>query len=397
MPINRSRLRRPAVILTATAAGCVVLTLLVLAVLRWQQPDDTPGYGATAGGTERPSQHRSPRPKPKPLSGALAKHRAAQARSLYGGSDIRPWRKRKTSIVALGDSEISGEGTKDYTDGTDGPRNFCHRSEKSAIHHTGMHVDASYNLACSGAVLDNIRSGGTRQYPGELAQADSLAIKARNTRVTTVVLLAGANDDLNFGTVMSDCVRRRMLLRGPCHTKYGPGWKKRVDTLVPKISDTLTNLRTVMRRAGYRKDDYRLVLLSYPSPIGPEGRSDGPSFALEDGCLTYPEDGTWARDTAVTTLARGLRRAADRAGTRFLDVSALFHGHEACTDHSWVRGLTLSEKGSAKPAQGSFHPNAAGHRALGRCLGRFRATDLRRASCTAPGGGGKPVLTADDG
>jgi hypothetical protein len=33
-----------------------------------------------------------------------------------------------TAIVAMGDSEISGEGAGSYQAGTDGPYNYCHRS-----------------------------------------------------------------------------------------------------------------------------------------------------------------------------------------------------------------------------------------------------------------------------
>lgn len=126
----------------------------------------------------------------KPLGPELEKVRAREAERLYGEPGVRPLGERKTSLISLGDSEISGEGVGTYEAGTDGPDNWCHRSPDSAIHRTGIAADVTYNAACSGAGTGNIVIGGSKQYADEPVQSDSLAIAARNTRLKMVLLVA---------------------------------------------------------------------------------------------------------------------------------------------------------------------------------------------------------------
>ena len=148
-----------------------------------------------------------------PLPPELEKIRAAEATKLYGDPAERPLADRKTALISLGDSEISGEGVGTYEAGTNGPDNWCHRSPDSAIHRTGIPADVTYNVSCSGAYTGNIRIGGSKQYADELVQSDALAVKARNTKIKMIVLVAGANDDLQFGPVMTDCVTRYLTPR----------------------------------------------------------------------------------------------------------------------------------------------------------------------------------------
>lgn len=96
--------------------------------------------------------------------------RADEATKLYGDPAERPLADRRTGLISLGDSEISGEGVGTYEPGTDGPDNWCHRSPDAAIH-----------------------------------------LKARNTKIKTILLVIGANDDLDFSGVMTDCVTRFLL------------------------------------------------------------------------------------------------------------------------------------------------------------------------------------------
>ncbi|MEU9120676.1 ricin-type beta-trefoil lectin domain protein [Streptomyces sp. NPDC048506] len=334
----------------------------------------------------------------KPLSPELEKVRAQEAVKLYGNPAERPLGERKTSLISLGDSEISGEGVGTYEPGTDGPDNWCHRSPDSAIHRTGIAADVTYNVACSGAYSGNIVIGGSKQYSDELVQSDNLAIKARNTRLKMVLLVAGANDDLQFGPVMTDCVERWFLLQGACQPKYQPGWQARVDGLVPKVERTLNDLRTVMRDAGYADGDYRLVVMSYPSPIGPDVE-DNPAYPgkLPGGCTGYTSDAAWGRNAAVPAFERGVRKAAQDTGATYLDASRLFHGHEVCMEDTWARGLYVNLSNpfppNANSVRQSFHPNARGHGAFASCLTQLYAVaGLREASCADPASTGRPKL-----
>ncbi|WP_225837304.1 ricin-type beta-trefoil lectin domain protein [Streptomyces sp. NK08204] len=336
-------------------------------------------------------------PASTPLPSGLESIRAAEATALYGDPAERPLADRKTALISLGDSEISGEGVGSYEPGTDGPDNWCHRSPDSAIHRTGIPADVTYNVACSGAYTGNIRIGGSKQYADELVQSDSLAIKARNTRIKMIVLVVGANDDLQFGPVMTDCVTRYLTLQGACAPAYGPGWQARVDGLVPKVESTVADLKTVMRDAGYGDDDYKLVLMGYPSPIGPDFR-DNPNFPgkLAGGCEGYDSDAAWGRNTAVPLFERGMRKAAEESGAYYLDNSRLFHGHEVCMEDTWARGLYVDLSNPFPPdsnsVRQSFHPNYRGHGAFASCLTQFYDSGYREAGCADPASTGSPQL-----
>ncbi|MCL3996172.1 ricin-type beta-trefoil lectin domain protein [Streptomyces lavenduligriseus] len=349
-------------------------------------------------GLAAPTAHAAPAAAAgTPLPPDLERIRAAEATALYGDPAERPLADRKTSLISLGDSEISGEGVGSYEPGTNGPDNWCHRSPQAAIHRTGIPADVTYNVACSGAYTGNIRAGGTRQYADELVQSDSLAVKARTTRIKMIVLVAGANDDLQFGPVMTDCVTRYLTLQGACEPKYAPGWQARVDALVPKVEATVADLRTVMRDAGYADGDYKLVLMGYPSPIGPDIH-DNPDFPgkLPGGCTGYDSDSAWGRNSAVPLFERGMREAARRSGASYLDNSRLFHGHEVCMEDTWARGLYVDLANPFPPdansVRQSFHPNARGHAAFAACLTRFYGSGLREAGCADPASTGTPEL-----
>lgn len=378
---------RPAPLRTAVVA---LAALGLLAV-----PAPTALAGEPASATDATAA-----PTAVPLSADLEALRAEQAVELYGDPAIRPMDERQVSLASLGDSEISGEGVGNYEPPTDGPSNWCHRSYDAAIHRTSIPADVTYNFACSGASTENIRIGGSPQYADELVQSDSLAIAARNTRVDTILLVAGANDDLQFGPVITDCTLRWFLFwQGPCHPEYNPGWQGRVDGLRPKVEATIADLHTVMREAGYAREDYTLVVLGYPGPIGPDIR-DNPDFPgkIPGGCTGYDSDAQWGRDVAVPLFQQGIRAAARNAGATYLDASRLFHGHEVCMEQPWVRGLTVDLTNPFPPDENSvrqsFHPNQRGHGAFAACLSQLRAAGLTEASCAVPAGADAPVLTA---
>ncbi|WP_329116545.1 ricin-type beta-trefoil lectin domain protein [Streptomyces sp. NBC_01353] len=332
-----------------------------------------------------------------PLSPELEAIRAAEATKIYGSPEERPLAQRKSGLISLGDSEISGEGVGTYEPPTNGPTNWCHRSPDAAVHRTGIPADLTFNVSCSGAYSGNIRIGGSKQYADELVQSDNLAIKARNTRIKMVLLVAGANDDLQFGPVMTDCVTRYLTLQGACEPKYAPGWQARVDGLVPKVEQTVRDLKTVMRDAGYADGDYKLVVMGYPSPIGPDFH-DNPNFPgkLACGGLGYDSDTVWGRNTAVPAFERGMRRAAASTGATYLDNSRLFHGHEVCMEDPWARGLYIDLSKPGPPDENSvrqsFHPNARGHAAFASCLTQIYNSGLREAGCADVNSSGTPTL-----
>ncbi|WP_086788413.1 ricin-type beta-trefoil lectin domain protein [Crossiella equi] len=324
------------------------------------------------------------------LPAELEKLRGQESTTLYGSPEPRPPEQRKSSVLTIGDSQLAGEGVGNYEQGTDGPFNFCHRSVDAAVHQARFDVDLRFNLACSGAESTHlVYRSGAKQFD-ELNQGDSLAIKARTTRVRLVWLMSGANDTggLEFGPVARDCAGRRLVLAGPCWPTYTDVLQQRVNASQASLDKAIRSVRETMREAGYGDGDYQFVLGSYPSPFSPDVE-DNPKFPgwNEGGCLVYLKDQAFARNKVVPLFERAVRMAASAAGVRYLDTSRLLHGHEVCTETPWARGLTLWS------SQQSFHPNEAGHTAYADCVTAFYANpSWQDATCVDPASTGHATL-----
>jgi lysophospholipase L1-like esterase len=297
------------------------------------------------------------------------------------------------AVVALGDSSASGEGAGDYEPGTRGERgNWCHRSTHAYIRQTGL-APTAINLACSGATSADVAFGTAGRSP-EGSQAARLAQVARDHRVTMIVAQLGGNDDPAFGGSVVRCVTAYLNPSGPgCSTSLATEWPARMAAMAPKASHALDDVRAAMRQAGYRDQDYVLVLASYPSPVTenmvrPHGLV---------GCPFRADDARWGRTSAVPQLSAALRGVADQVGARFLDLSRATEGHEACTSAGpeWVRRLTVNPKAFVTGgfaavghlAQESFHLNAVGHGRLARCLADFVRAGSTSGRCI-PGADG---------
>jgi len=373
---------RVAVLSAAVVAGLVVSTL-----------------SATAA-------QAADRPAIAPLPANLEAIRAQEATALYGSPEIRPIEARKTAIISMGDSEISGEGVGNYEPGThtDSVPNWCDRSIDQAIHRTGIPSDVQYNVACSGGEPKDLVYGSGYTQWNELNQGESLAIKARNTHLKLVWVVAGANGsgNIEFGPVATDCAERRLLFQGACYPTYSDVWATRVAGSQQDVTNALISIKQTMTNAGYLDSDYQLVLQSYPSPVSPDVE-DNPSFPgwYSGGCVLYLADLAFARNKAVPMFETGLRAAAAAvAGVRYLDDSRLFQGYEVCMDSTSVRGLYI-ETGilidsngnlNENTARQSFHPNYRGHTMFASCITAFYNSTSQSGTCLAPNSTGQTVL-----
>ncbi|APU14652.1 MULTISPECIES: GDSL-type esterase/lipase family protein [Actinoalloteichus] len=301
-------------------------------------------------------------------------------------------------VVAMGDSTMSGEGAGDYEVGTHGEDgNWCHRSPAALINLVDDDaIDERINLSCSSARSEHLRIDGDGQHGAE-SQTALLAELAAENRVRAVVIGLGANDDPRFSDVLSACFQAWFLRNGPgcTHGEFEDEWLDRVDRMVPKVSNVLEDVRTVMRANGYPDNAYELVVQSYASPVGPDIQRDLGSLA---GCPFRVEDAQWMREVGVQTLSDGLRRAADSVDARFLDYAEAGVGREACSaekqTEEWFTRLVVDwsaledEDRAPHAVQESFHPNAAGHRAFAQCLSEFLTTDASSARCLPDQQGG---------
>jgi len=298
----------------------------------------------------------------------------------------------QTAVVALGDSAASGEGAGDYAPGTRGEGgDWCHRSPRAYIQAARL-APVAIDLACSGADTADITA--TRQY-GEPAQVTQLADVARRYRVTTVVLQIGANDDAALVATGVTCIRAFLdVLTPPCRQTVGPLVPQRMAATAAKVEKTVGTVKATMQRAGYGDGAWRLVLASYAAPVTERMI---PLNGVQ-GCPYSRADAQWGRTVLFPALSDALRGVAARTGAAFLDLLRATEGHEACTHldpaQDWQRRVTVDPRALVYGgldavgyhlAQESFHPTAAAHAAIGRCLAAFVRSGDATGACV-PGG-----------
>ncbi|MFG2714540.1 GDSL-type esterase/lipase family protein [Streptomyces goshikiensis] len=316
-----------------------------------------------------------------------------------------------TAVVSMGDSYISGEGGRwkgnsltnsGNRTGTDrawvsgssyDPAKVygttaggCHRSDSAEVKSAGAIADVAVNLACSGAVSQNVfrASNGGVSYKGEAPQADQLAAVAASNNVKVIALSIGGND-LGFADIITDCALDFVLWNSYCYDDQQEGVDQKIDGVMANVGKSVDEVRAVMRGAGYTDSSYRIVLQSYPSPIprGAENRYTQSDWSRLNtgGCPFWNRDSDWARDSLVPQIANRIKGVAAAKGVQFLDLRDMLQGREVCAKASklvstsspasaktseWARWIDSSE--TQGPVQESMHPNYFGQLAAGRCL-----------------------------
>ncbi|MFF8267804.1 GDSL-type esterase/lipase family protein [Streptomyces sp. NPDC016562] len=315
-----------------------------------------------------------------------------------------------TAVVSMGDSYISGEagrwkgnsltntGSRNGTDrawtgSTYDPAKVygttaggCHRSDSAEVRSAGAIADVAVNLACSGAVSDNVfrSSNGGVAFKGEAPQADQLAAVAASHNVKVIALSIGGND-LGFADIIKECALDFTLWYSYCYDDQQYAVDQKIDGVMAKVGKSVDEIRAVMRGAGYADSAYRIVLQSYPSPIprGTENRYTQSDWSRLNtgGCPFWNRDSDWARDSLVPQMASRIKGVAEAKGVQFLDLRDMLQGREVCAKAS--RQVTSTVPASSKTSewarwidnnetqgliQESMHPNHYGQLAAGRCL-----------------------------
>jgi hypothetical protein len=328
------------------------------------------------------------------------------------GTERAPRPTRPPAVVSLGDSYISGEagrwegnsadatgnrgGTdRAFVDTAEGPTydptlvygesaaNGCHRSDVAPITRVRWPRLTTINLACSGAATVNVlrASAGGQPFKGEPPQNDELAVVARQYKVEAIALSIGGND-LGFANIVTTCVVAFLTKGAPCSTTLRPGLDEKLPVVQAAIVATVNDVRATMTEAGYDPRTYRLVLNSYP--IGVPAAADvrypeaGTDRTAIGGCPLYDVDIQAGHDTLTGAVNGVVRAAAEATGTQLLDLADTFRGHELCSTAAsqptgeanertseWLRWIDLAGQGDLNE---SFHPNAFGQKAIGRCL-----------------------------
>ncbi len=220
--------------------------------------------------------------------------------------------------VALGDSYSAGVGTLVYDDSS----GSCRRSPLGyPAQWAQSHPAYTFkNVSCSGATIADV-------------EADQLSTLSSETDRVTITV--GGND-VGFASTMQNCLTGTDFLCNvstQLSTYYAeqvlPG---RMDALFAEIAERAPNAR--------------VYVLGYPHLLAPAGTCD-----LFSSTSTRPT----GINAAADAVDAALWAAADKVDFGFLDVRALFAGHEACGPSPWINTVNLSQ-----PAE-SFHPNATGY------------------------------------
>jgi hypothetical protein len=164
-----------------------------------------------------------------------------------------------------------------------------------------------------------------------------------------------------------------------------------------KVEKAVAAVKTTMQRGGYATGAWRLVLASYAAPVTERMI---PLNSVQ-GCPYSRADAQWGRTALFPALSDALRGVAARTGAAFLDLLRATEGREACTHEDpaqdWQRRVTVDPRALVYGgldavgfhlAQESFHPTAAAHAAIGRCLAAFVRSGASAGACVpGPGDG----------
>jgi len=266
-------------------------------------------------------------------------------------------------IVALGDSYISGEGTRGYFPGTDEPggaRNLCHRGRRAYPYLLAERLQASLVfVACSGAETQEVLAAG--QYPrsgddvyGARPQVEVL----REVEDPDVVLVSIGGNDAGFVEIGTQCAVPGL----PDCRRFEQRWLRRLEA---EVYPALVRTYTAVREAA---PDADVFAITYPNPLGPRN--------CDDLAGLKPPEMDFIRDVFVGRLNEIVVTAAEVAGIRSIDVAGALAGHRFCEvplrkaainfiAFSRTRGTPIDVP---HLVAGSLHPNALGHELLAKAV-----------------------------
>lgn len=271
--------------------------------------------------------------------------------------------------VALGDSFSSGEGNAPYMYDTDVDNyNTCHRS-KSAYPRT-LEAESALGLnlvsfrACSGATIDHIinKSNLENNEPPQAAWI---------TPDTGLVTITIGGNDVGFGNVMSECVKK--------HEKAPDLTQDETDQR--KCSEALTASRNTLESSAFKgkltgvyegitslgNEDTKFVVVGYPKMF--------PDFVSISGTCTWGS-GTFGMTSgravsesevnAINSMTTDLNDLVNNVVTslnhpqiRFENPSTMFASHELCSLNG-AHFNFVDEVIDPINQRGSFHPNDSG-------------------------------------
>ena len=320
----------------------------------------------------------------------------------------------------------------------------CHRSRAAEVFiGGGVH---GKTLACSGATTTTFTTKERYFKPGldfhshgpsQHGQAAMLRTFAEAHNVKMVVISIGGNN-FRFSEIVRQCVTDYMkpyafspYLCTNNSRVLGYVSAAEVAKQTAAIRLGIDNIVQAMRNAHYRDSAYTILVQDYEAAV-PRGTDIRyPPLAtfpnnrprqMKGGCGFWNEDVNWAIDTALPTINRAVRSAANQArltNLKFLELSQAFDGRALCArgiglledqglgywnepgavdKTEWIDQIRIVTSGTHYYHQESLHPNYWGQLALRNCIRQaYNAGSPRGGRCKIAGDGvndkGEPMMT----
>lgn len=280
--------------------------------------------------------------------------------------------------LGMGDSFASGQGAHSYMEGTDTANNTCHLSSLSyPFLLSGSLFNTGHSVACSGAKTrdiidpsltyegqvkdkifankrDNLNEIISSYTPGFLVQNEFV----QKYRPGSLTLSIGGND-IGFSDVIKQCVMPR-LKETTCYPTYED--QQELVKRITGVGDKLKNTYKTISSPGRA-----VYVIGYPQ-IVVEGGNCAANVHLDAKEIKLFVGLT-------DTLNEVIKRAAESAGAKYVDVSQAFAGHRMCETKSSriaVNGFTAGNDAGFKSFKfigaESYHPNALGHELLKQAI-----------------------------
>lgn len=218
--------------------------------------------------------------------------------------------------VALGDSYVSGTGTRDYyPDSGD-----CLRGPQAypALWASSHAVTSFQFVACSGAATADVLS----------SQVSALSA------ATDLVTIAIGGNDIGFADVITTC---QLGGDSTCEAAVNQARTEARTILPGRLDQTYATIRS-------RAPNARVIVLGYPR-------------LFEYGTCNFPGMSQYERqllNAGADELSTVIGGRAAAASFTYIDTRPAFAGHGTCGSSPWINGVSW-------PVVESYHPNDAGH------------------------------------
>lgn len=252
-------------------------------------------------------------------------------------------------VAALGSSFASGPGLEPYD-------SFgAQRSERNYPHVLADRLGAELtDLTVAGATTATILREPQTTVFGETFAPQ---VQGLPEDADVVTVTAGGNDLEFIPSVRWAALSALDEVPAFLRTALADLPGRVVEPTAEAVAAAVAGLEEIVEAARARAPHARVVLVDYLTLVEPSGSAEPDDLPAEHRAGIVRIQGA---------IEEAFRTAAERSGADLVAVSDLSRGHALGAAEPWVTDLHLTPRGHA----GSFHPTAAGMRAVGEEVAR---------------------------